>query len=43
MKKAWGIARNVIRVVCVCIVFPGVDIDLDQISGYFINTTETEE
>ncbi|WP_262886303.1 hypothetical protein [Sediminibacterium roseum] len=35
MKKVWGIARDMIRVVCVCIVFPGIDIDIDNIPRYF--------
>ncbi|MDB5209436.1 MAG: hypothetical protein JWQ30_263 [Sediminibacterium sp.] len=35
MKKMWDLARNMIKVVCVCIIFPGVDIDIEDISGYF--------
>ncbi len=35
MKKVWDLARNVIKVACVCIIFPGVDIDIEDISGYF--------
>jgi hypothetical protein len=35
MKKMWGIAKNMIRAVCVCVIFPGVDIDIDNLSGYF--------
>ena len=37
MKKVWGLARNMIQVMCVCIIFPGVDFDIDNISGYFTN------
>jgi hypothetical protein len=42
MKRVWGIAKNVIRVVCVCMVFPGVDIDIDDLSGYFGSGADTD-
>ncbi len=37
MKKVLGIAKEMIRVVCVCFVFPGVDVSFDDISCYFTN------
>jgi hypothetical protein len=37
MKKVWDLARNMIKVMCVCILFPGVDFDIDNISSYFTN------
>ncbi|MEO7531849.1 MAG: hypothetical protein ABIS69_10570 [Sediminibacterium sp.] len=43
MKKVWGIARNMIKVVCVCIVFPGMEIDIDDLSGYFTHSDQNAE
>ncbi|MEO8174527.1 MAG: hypothetical protein ABI581_15635 [Sediminibacterium sp.] len=37
MKKVLQLARNVIKVMCVCVIFPGVEFDIDNISGYFTN------
>jgi hypothetical protein len=35
MKKVLGIAKEMIRVMCVCIVFPGVDMNFEDLSCYF--------
>jgi hypothetical protein len=43
MKKVWGIAREMIRVVCVCVVFPGVDMNLEDISCYFHQENREEK
>jgi hypothetical protein len=43
MKKVWGIAKEMIRVVCVCVVFPGVDMNLEDISCYFNHEDRKEK
>lgn len=35
MKKVIGIMKDMVRVVCVCVMFPGVDFDPDYLSVYF--------
>ena len=43
MKKMWDVARSMIKVMCVCIIFPGVDIDIEDLSGYFTYSDDTRD
>ncbi len=43
MKKVWSVARSMIKMMCVCIIFPGVDIDIENIPGYFTHGNDTHD
>lgn len=42
MKKVLGIARGVVRTLCVCILFPGVEVDIKNIYDYFSHPGDKE-
>ncbi len=39
MKPRQKIVKNVIKIFCGCVLFPGVDVDIDTLQYYFLNRT----
>jgi hypothetical protein len=39
MKPRQKIVKNVIKILCGCVLFPGVDVDIDTLQYYFLNRT----
>lgn len=39
MKPRQKIVKNVIKILCRCVLFPGVDVDIDTLQYYLLNRT----
>lgn len=39
MEPRKKIVKNVIKLICGCVLFPGVDVDIETLQYYFLNKT----
>ena len=39
MQPRQKIVKNVIKIICGCVLFPGVDVDIDTLQYFFLKKT----